>query len=302
MMIPARLFFFEYKTVEQRKNIKSPSDSTQPEVFTLGLTVSYVTSRNPASHATRLAKSCILLNTTRWAKNYITSNLKFCTHKNSILSKPTATPCSPHTYLSTMSEEVKAASPTPEVATPPTSNVFSMFGAKKAPKADEAKEEDVKEESGAKKAEDDDEEAPESPDVHFEPLVKLEKVEIKTNEEDEEVTLKVRAKLFKFHSEAKEWKERGTGDVKFLKHKESGKTRLLMRRDKTLKICANHFISPDYELKPNVGSDRSWVYSVTADIAEGEPEAQTLAIRFGSKENADNFKAEFEKAQTANKA
>lgn len=31
------------------------------------------------------------------------------------------------------------------------------------------------------------------------------------------------------------------GDVKFLKHKESGKIRVLMRREKTLKICANHY-------------------------------------------------------------
>lgn len=51
----------------------------------------------------------------------------------------------------------------------------------------------------------------------------------------------MRAKLFKYDSDAKEWKERGTGDVKFLKHKETQKIRLVMRRDKTLKVCANHY-------------------------------------------------------------
>ena len=40
--------------------------------------------------------------------------------------------------------------------------------------------------------------------------------------------------------EQAEWKERGTGDVKILKHKTNGTIRILMRRDKTLKICANH--------------------------------------------------------------
>lgn len=187
---------------------------------------------------------------------------------------------------------------------PPTADVFAMFGGKKKEEKTEDKKEDNKEESGegsAKKEEKDDEDAPESPDVHFEPLVTLEKVEVKTNEEDETVLHKARAKLFKYHPDSKEWKERGTGDVKFLQHKETKKVRLLMRRDKTLKICANHFISPDYELKPNVGSDRSWVYTVTADISEGEPEAQTLAIRFGDKEKADKFKEEFEKAQEFNK-
>jgi Ran-binding protein 1 len=50
-----------------------------------------------------------------------------------------------------------------------------------------------------------------------------------------------RAKLFRFAKDSNEWKERGTGDVKFLKHKQSGKTRIVMRRDQTLKVCANHY-------------------------------------------------------------
>jgi Ran-binding protein 1 len=59
-------------------------------------------------------------------------------------------------------------------------NPFAMFGSK--PKTEEKKEE----------TEDKDEdEAPESPDVQFEPLVHLEKVEVKTNEEEEEVLYKM---------------------------------------------------------------------------------------------------------------
>lgn len=78
--------------------------------------------------------------------------------------------------------------------------------------------------------------------MHFEPVVRLtEKVETKTNEEAEEQTFKMRAKLFKFDRDSREWKERGTGDVRLLKHRENGKTRLVMRRDKTLKVCANHY-------------------------------------------------------------
>lgn len=38
-----------------------------------------------------------------------------------------------------------------------------------------------------------------------------------------------------------EWKERGTGDVKLLRHSEKNCVRVVMRRDKTLKICANHY-------------------------------------------------------------
>jgi Ran-binding protein 1 len=79
-------------------------------------------------------------------------------------------------------------------------------------------------------------------DVHFEPVVHLtEKVDTKTHEEAEDQTFKMRAKLFKFDRDSREWKERGTGDVRLLKHKENHKTRLVMRRDKTLKVCANHY-------------------------------------------------------------
>ncbi|KAK6460276.1 RanBP1 domain-containing protein [Scheffersomyces coipomensis] len=198
-------------------------------------------------------------------------------------------------------EETPAAAPAPAV---PTANVFSMFGAKKEKKEEEEPKQEPKEETKSepkKEGDDEDKADEEEADVHFEPLVTLEKVDVKTNEEDEEVLYKVRAKLFRFHGDTKEWKERGTGDVKFLQHKETKRVRILMRRDKTLKICANHLISGDYELKPNIGSDRSWVYNVTADIAEGEPEAQTLAIRFGNKENADKFKEHFDEARDAAK-
>ncbi len=154
--------------------------------------------------------------------------------------------------------------------------------------------------------------------MHFEPVVRLtEKVTTSTNEEMEERVFKMRAKLFRFDRDTREWKERGTGDVSLLKHRENGKTRLVMRRDRTLKVCANHYgewalppffrhtfgfflsyilrsladppasliVVPDMRLSPNIGSDRSWVWNAAADVSEGEPEAQTLAIRFANSES-----------------
>ncbi|CAZ83733.1 unnamed protein product [Tuber melanosporum] len=179
-----------------------------------------------------------------------------------------------------------------------SANVFSMFGGGSKPKREEKDDE----EDEPKEKKDGDEEAPESPDVHFEPVVSLEKVEVKSNEESEEEVFKMRAKLFKFDKDSREWKERGTGDVKLLKHRENGKTRLVMRRDKTHKVCANHYIVPDMKLSPNVGSDRSWVWNTSADVSEGEPEAQTLAIRFANPENANLFKKAFMTAQQENEA
>uniref|UniRef100_A0A803W676 Ran-specific GTPase-activating protein n=1 Tax=Ficedula albicollis TaxID=59894 RepID=A0A803W676_FICAL len=136
-------------------------------------------------------------------------------------------------------------------------------------------------------------------DPQFEPIVSLPEQEIKTLEEDEEELFKMRAKLFRFASEndLPEWKERGTGDVKLLKHKEKGTIRLLMRRDKTLKICANHYITPLMELKPNAGSDRAWVWNTHADFADESPKPELLAIRFLNAENAQKFKAKFEECR-----
>ncbi|KAI5284918.1 hypothetical protein KEM54_000959 [Ascosphaera aggregata] len=207
-------------------------------------------------------------------------------------------------------ETTAAAEEKKEEQQPPKSlasdSIFSMFGGgPKKEKKEEKEEEGADEPSGSskKKTEDDDAADEEEPDVHFEPVIHLtEKVEIKTNEEDEDSLFKMRAKLFKFDRDTKEWKERGTGDVKFLQHRENKKIRLVMRRDKTLKVCANHYLTPDIKLSANVGSDRSWVWNVPADISEGAPEAQTLAIRFANSENANQFKEAFEKAQKDNEA
>ncbi|XP_020614416.1 ran-specific GTPase-activating protein-like [Orbicella faveolata] len=142
------------------------------------------------------------------------------------------------------------------------------------------------------------EEAPVSPEIHFEPLVSLPKVDVKSLEEDEEALLKLRAKLYRFETsgEENEWKERGVGEVKILKHGDKGTHRILMRRDKTFKICANHYITKGMELKTNCGSDRAWVWTAL-DFADEEMKTETLAIRFANAENAKKFKDTFIKCQ-----
>ena len=69
-------------------------------------------------------------------------------------------------------------------------------------------------------------------------------VDVKSGEEDETSLFVHRSKLYLFVKEdvyggekrENYWKERGLGDVKIQKHKTSGKCRLLMRQEKTLKI------------------------------------------------------------------
>lgn len=130
----------------------------------------------------------------------------------------------------------------------------------------------------------------------YEPVVQLSEVETKTGEEDEQVLFKIRAKLFRFSKELSEWKERGTGDVRILEHRESRKVRLLMRREKTLKICLNHYINYEVELSENIGSDRSWVWH-GVDYADGERDEALLAIRFRDSDHANQFKKAYDDAR-----
>ncbi|XP_017879360.1 ran-specific GTPase-activating protein-like [Ceratina calcarata] len=136
-------------------------------------------------------------------------------------------------------------------------------------------------------------------ELHFEPIVSLPLIEVSTNEEDEVEMIKLRAKLYRYDSASKpaEWKERGTGEVKLLRHKIKNTVRVVMRRDKTYKICANHFVTPWMELKPNCGSDKAWVWSVLADYADEQLKPELLAIRFANAENATAWKEAFEKAK-----
>ncbi len=111
--------------------------------------------------------------------------------------------------------------------------------------------------------------------LQFAPVVEgLEEVKVVSGEEEEDTVYKVRARLFRYarENDPPMWKgescsvprvrvsrnlfwqvfelgvencfvgphqsstERGIGEVRFLRHKESKKIRLLMRREKTLKL------------------------------------------------------------------
>ncbi|KAJ8123874.1 hypothetical protein ONZ43_g274 [Nemania bipapillata] len=208
-------------------------------------------------------------------------------------------------------ENTEPKAPEAEVKPLASSSVFSMFGggAKKEKKEEDEDRGDI---SGSAKAQreaaaaakgDDDDQVPESEDVNFEPVHRLtEKVETVTHEESEEQIFTMRCKMFRFFQETREWKERGTGPLRLLKHKENGKTRLVMRRDKTLKVCANHYITPDMKIAAMSTSDRAWLWSVAADVSEGEPEAITVSVRLANAENAQLFKDAWLKAQKENEA
>ena len=137
-------------------------------------------------------------------------------------------------------------------------------------------------------------------DPYFEPIVPLpELVEVKTGEEDEEVLFKHRAKVYRYCGETKQWKERGVGDIKILKHKVSSVHRVLLRRDQVHKIAANHRITPEMELKPLASSETAWCW-YAMDFLEGhetEGSLEYLAVRFKTVDAAQEFKGVFKACQ-----
>mmetsp|Transcript_24174 Transcript_24174/g.29758 ORF Transcript_24174/g.29758 Transcript_24174/m.29758 type:complete len:220 (-) Transcript_24174:28-687(-) len=185
--------------------------------------------------------------------------------------------------MSTEEEKPKTESPPAEAAAETTTSEAPPV----ATDGEKAKEEVKEEESTAT----------------FEPVVKLEEVEVKSGEEDEAVVYSQRSKLFIYGETLldkgtgkKTWRERGVGEARILRHNEHQRLRILMRQEKTMKIIANHAVDPRIKLEPNAGSDRSWVWSAF-DFAEGELVETVFALRFADTEIANKFKDEFEKGQ-----
>ncbi|MED6118247.1 Ran-binding protein 1 b [Stylosanthes scabra] len=132
------------------------------------------------------------------------------------------------------------------------------------------------------------------------PIVKLEEVAVTTGEEDEDAILDLKSKLYRFDKDGNQWKERGAGTVKFLKHKVTGKVRLLMRQSKTLKICANHLILPTMSVQEHAGNDKSCVWHAR-DYADGELKDELFCIRFPSVENCKSFMETFQEVAESQK-
>jgi len=134
------------------------------------------------------------------------------------------------------------------------------------------------------------------PDQEFQPLVSLPEVEVKTGEEDEEKLFGERAKLFRMDDESKQWKERGIGEIKILRHRTAGRFRIVMRREQVLKLCANHYISATMKLMPMKTSETSLCW-VASDYSEGEMQKEQLCVKFKTADLAQKFRNCFEDCQ-----
>ncbi|XP_065336958.1 E3 SUMO-protein ligase RanBP2-like isoform X2 [Cloeon dipterum] len=132
--------------------------------------------------------------------------------------------------------------------------------------------------------------------IHFTPIIPLpEMVNVVTGEEDEEPLYSHRAKLFRWANG--EWKERGIGDLKILRHKQNGSIRLLMRRDQVLKICLNHRLTNEMEFSPKGDKNRSFQWHAS-DFSEGEVRQEQFAVLFKTEDIAKDFIEHVEEAKS----
>ncbi|XP_033743786.1 E3 SUMO-protein ligase RanBP2-like isoform X2 [Pecten maximus] len=187
------------------------------------------------------------------------------------------------------------------------SQIASQSGSENAFKKDESKPFSwsgagkqlfgTKGQGGGAQEGDEDDEVVESHDPHFEPIVALpDLVEIKTGEEDFDALFSIRAKLYRFDKDINQWKEKGVGEMKILEQHQTGKIRLLLRREQIYKLACNHWLTPDLSFKPMATSETAWCWT-TQDYSEEEPRMEQLAVKFKNQEIATQFKELIDKCQ-----
>ncbi|KAH8343760.1 hypothetical protein KR059_007337 [Drosophila kikkawai] len=131
------------------------------------------------------------------------------------------------------------------------------------------------------------------PRPDFKAIIPLpDEIEVRTGEENEEIKFSYRAKLFRYVD--KEWKERGTGLIKILRDKATGVSRVLMRRDQTHKVCANHTITADMTLStPSQDKDKKSFLWAANDFADEQLTLEKFLVRFKAPETAEEFRVAF---------
>ena len=133
-------------------------------------------------------------------------------------------------------------------------------------------------------------------------LVDLPEVEEKSGEENYTELFTSRTKLYRWRKP--EWKERGIGNFRIMKHKESTKIIGMLRQEGTKKIMA-HFnivsLAKLCELERLKTSDKTWVWSCF-DFSDPESKLEQFCLRFKTKEDFEMFEKVFNESKVHNDA
>ena len=131
-------------------------------------------------------------------------------------------------------------------------------------------------------------------------LVDLPEVEEKSGEENYAELFTSRTKLYRWRKP--EWKERGIGNFRILKHKKTTKIIGILRQEGTKKIMA-HFnivsIAELCELSRLKTSEKTWLWSCL-DFSEEKPQLEQFCLRFKTKEDFESFEKIFNESKAHN--
>lgn len=134
-------------------------------------------------------------------------------------------------------------------------------------------------------------------DPYYAPAIQLpDEIEVRTGEEEETKLFGDRAKLYRYDSDTKEWKERGVGELKILHHPVRNTYRLLLRREQIHKLVLNHAITADLAITPMNNSGKAFVWGAM-NHAESPGQLEKLAARFKNESIADQFRGVLEQCQ-----
>ena len=135
-------------------------------------------------------------------------------------------------------------------------------------------------------------------DIHFHPIISLsEAVKVKSWDEDADTVFCQRTKLYRFDSDTGQWKERGVGELKIMKHRRTGRVKLIMRRDQVLKICCNHSLTSDMTVTQMATNEKACVWFTSADYTDQVVRPEKLSAKFKTVQIANEFKETFERCR-----
>ena len=120
-----------------------------------------------------------------------------------------------------------------------------------------------------------------------------------SNKQDDLVLFVHRAKLYRFDTFLKQWKERGIGNIKILAYKKRSKFSILMRWYPVLKVCCNHLIVKGMTLTARDEKSFQWV--ALSDLSDEEAKPTIFAVRFKLEETANTFKKIFDDCSNVGK-
>ena len=122
---------------------------------------------------------------------------------------------------------------------------------------------------------------------------------MKMNEENEDVLFCEFAELYRFDALTNEMKEHDRGEMKILQHKTTKCCRILMQHKQIFKVCPNHPITSQIELKEHQENENTYVWSIM-NMSDGEPKHETLHIKFKKNEHGTKFAKIFDQAKDIN--